>query len=252
MLTPLPFPLSRWFKRSIRLPRLPNPCLLCRSAVTDERLCTGCRLDLPYLERVAYVCESCAVPVATDSRYCGRCLAAPPPFERCRTAFVYGHPLDHLIHQFKYRRQLTQGRALSGLLVEHLLSARAEVDPEEWPELIVPVPMHWTRRLQRGFNHTEQLAWDLGRALELPVDSRLCRRKQRTPAQQGLGRWEREKNLKQAFVLGRHARRRLEGVRVALVDDVVTTTSTAREISRLLRRGGAREVEVWALARTAE
>jgi len=252
MIVPHTFSLSRWVKRPIRWPRLPNPCLLCSSAVTNERLCTGCRLDLPYLVRVPYVCDNCAVPMETDSRYCGRCLAAPPPFERCRSAFVYEHPMDYLIHQFKYHRQLIHGRALAQLLIEHLESVRAEVVPEEWPQLLVPVPMHWTRRLQRGFNHTEQLARDLGRALDLPVETRLCRRASRTPAQQGLGRRERERNLKRAFVLTGRARRRLAGLRVALVDDVVTTTSTARELSRLLLSGGASEVELWALARTPE
>lgn len=234
-----------------RLSLFPNPCLLCGQSITEERLCTGCTLSLPYLERAEHICEQCALPLESEAEYCGRCLAMPPPFERCRAALIYDHPIDHLIHQFKYHRHLTYGRALSRIMAESLLAARAQTE-EHWPDVIVPVPMHWSRRLRRGFNHTELLSADVAKALGVPMETGLCYRKQRTPAQQGLSRAEREQNLHQAFALSSRAGVHLRGRRVALVDDVVTTTSTAREISRLLLKAGAREVEIWALARTAQ
>ncbi|ROQ21108.1 ComF family protein [Marinimicrobium koreense] len=233
------------------LPRLPRSCLLCSQPGADL-LCPGCEFDLPYLARHDHQCLTCALPLSVDSRYCGYCLQAPPDFERCRVLGIYDYPLDHLVHAFKYRHKLASGRALSGLLAGLLRAEREEEGEETWPELLVPVPMHWTRRLKRGFNQTELLAHDLGRALSLPVLSRVARRPQPTRAQQGLTRTARIHNLSHAFSLNPRTEKRLAGRRVALIDDVVTTTSTVRALSRLIREAGARSVEVWALARTPE
>lgn len=240
-----------WNGLLAQFPSIPQPCLLCDQP-SPERLCQGCRLQLPYLTRYRHRCTLCALPLGTDSAYCGHCLREPPPFERCRLACSYEFPLDHLIHAFKYQRQLTAGRALSELLIEHLQEERQEATEADWPDCLVPVPMHWSRRLKRGFNQTELLAKDIGRHLDLPVYSRLCRRHQRTRAQQGLTRTARIHNLRNAFELRPRAAEKLTGKRVALVDDVVTTTSTVRALSRLLTSAGATFIEVWALARTPE
>lgn len=229
----------------------PQPCLLCASA-GPRALCPDCEFDLPYLTRHLYRCTTCALPLSGESRYCGHCLQTPPAFDRCRVLASYEHPLDQLIHAFKYRGKLAPGRLLATLMGDLLRAERDESDAAEWPELIIPVPMHWTRRLQRGFNQTELLATDLGRALQLPVHSRLCRRQHRTERQQGLTRTARMHNLRDAFALRPHAKRLIAGRRIALLDDVVTTTSTVRALSRLLRNQGADTVEVWALARTPE
>lgn len=240
-----------WNGLLAQFPSIPQPCLLCDLPST-ERLCQGCRFQLPYLTRYRHHCSLCALPLSTDSHYCGHCLQEPPPFERCRLACSYEFPLDHLIHAFKYQRQLTAGRALSELLIEHLQAERQDTEDADWPQLLVPVPMHWSRRFKRGFNQTELLARDLGRALALPVRSRVCRRQQRTQAQQGLTRTARIHNLRNAFELRPNASGTVSGKRIALVDDVVTTTSTVRALSRLLKSAGATSVEVWAIARTPE
>lgn len=231
--------------------QLPQPCLLCAAPGT-HLLCPDCEFDLPYLTRHPYRCEICALPLPGDSHYCGHCLKTPPAFDCCRAACTYDYPLDHLIHAFKYRRKLAAGRALSGLLADLLSAERSETETTDSPELLIPVPMHWSRRLKRGFNQTELLAADLGRALDLPMLSRVCRRHQRTQTQQGLTRRARINNLDRAFSLRPDARARIAGRRIALIDDVVTTTSTVRALSRLLTEGGASSVEVWALARTPE
>jgi len=120
------------------------------------------------------------------------------------------------------------------------------------PDLLLPTPMHWRRRLLRGFNQTLLLARDLSGRLSIPLGDSLCRRVKATPPQQGLSRSKRQKNLKDAFVLSKQGKSALRNKRVALLDDVVTTGTTARELSRLLIRGGAAEVHLWALARTPE
>lgn len=233
---------------------LPSPCLLCGGTHSQHQqlLCSDCELDLPYLARVEALCQNCALPLATDSHYCGQCLTYPPAFSRSLVPFAYSYPLDSLIHRFKYRHQLTEGRALTILLAEHLHDCYREEPQLRLPELILPVPLHWTRRLTRGFNQTEIMGCQLARELDIPINSRLCKRRRRTLAQRGLNRDKRQRNLLRAFELNKGAEQHLKGRCVALLDDVVTTTSTARALSALLMKAGADEVQIWALARTPE
>lgn len=115
------------------------------------------------------------------------------------------------------------------------------------PDVIVPVPMHWRRKLSRGFNHCEQLAEQLGQSLQLPVFKGL-RRIRNSPPQQGLSAAQRHRNLQGAFAL--QGKQSVEGLSIALLDDVITTGSTAEAISQLLLAAGARDVHIWSLART--
>lgn len=235
---------------------LPSPCLLCGTSESQPQnrqlLCSDCELALPYLTRAEALCQCCALPLAGDSRYCGQCLNYPPAFSRSLIPFAYSYPLDSLIHRFKYRGHLTEGRALTNLLSEHLQACYREEMELSLPDLIIPAPLHWTRRLRRGFNQTEIMGWQLARELGIPLVSRLCRRARRTPAQKSLSRQQRQKNLRWAFELHKGAEERLKGRRLALLDDVVTTTSTARALSSLLIKAGAEEVQLWALARTPD
>lgn len=233
---------------------LPSPCPLCGGSPGQHQqlLCSDCELALPYLTRAEALCQNCALPLTTDSGYCGQCLSYPPAFSRCLIPFAYIYPLDRLIHRYKYRRQLTEGRALTNLLAEHLRACYREENELRLPELIIPVPLHWTRRLARGFNQTEVMGWQLARELQIPIDSRLCKRRRRTLAQRGLSREKRRNNLHSAFELRLGGEALLKGRCIALLDDVVTTGSTARALSALLINAGAEEVQIWALARTPE
>lgn len=230
---------------------LPTICLLCGTRLENELLCAGCELDLPHLERAGKLCQQCSLPLESEANYCGHCLHKPPAFSHSVIPFSYQAPLDFLIHQFKYQRKLSAGRVLAQLLgaqIQH----HYQDQPLRWPELILPVPLHWSRRWQRGFNQADLLGQELARQLQLPQYTRWCQRRERTPAQQGLNRAERQKNLRKAFVMPPKAITQIRGKCVALVDDVVTTTATMRELSQLLVKQGAGEVHVWALARTLE
>lgn len=229
---------------------LPTTCLLCGCGLRGELLCSGCVLDLPHLARAEYLCQQCALPLITNADFCGHCLHRPPAFSHSVIPFSYQHPLDFLIHSFKYQRQLACGRALAQALAAYIHHHYAE-SHQPWPEMIIPVPLHWTRRWQRGFNQAEVIGFELARKLDLPLASHLCRRRQPTPHQKGLSRAERQQNLRRAFELKSGAEQ-IQGRCVALLDDVVTTTATAREVSELLIKSGARTVHVWALARTPD
>lgn len=222
----------------------PAPCTLCATPLpSDELLCSYCRAV--FQPPGEYLCR-CGLdttlrpPELDHPELCGRCLIRPPGFDAVWPALYYKPPLDQLIHQYKHQGRLERERLLLRLWLEEL--ARR---PPPTPDLVIPLPCHWRRHWRRGFSQAERLADGLGRALALPVQPVLVRRRA-TPTQQGLSRAARERNLAQAFL----CQQSLTGLRVALVDDVMTTGSTARTAARVLRDAGAARVDIWVLART--
>lgn len=202
-------------------------------------LCAGCEADLPLNDNA---CEHCAEPLpANHSRValCGRCLQRPPAFDACVAPFRYAFPVDRMIQGLKYRHELVYGRIFGQLLARHL-SRR-----ETRPELVIPVPLGVARYRERGFNQARELAMPVCEALGLKLSSRIVTRRRETQEQAALDRKERLTNTRHAFALSMP----LVARHVAIVDDVVTTGSTANEISKVLRAAGAEWIEVWAVAR---
>lgn len=226
----------------------PSQCLLCACTLDGELLCASCLYDLPHTYG-QLLCQQCGLRIDSLSNFCGHCLGNPPEFTRSFIPFSYQHPLDHLIHKFKYRRNLTSGKLLGHMLTDYL---HHSAQGQHWiaPELIIPVPMHWLRRWQRGFNQAEILGRYVAHSLNIPMATHLIQRTHKTPAQKELSRTDRQKNLRKAFKITEKNRTHIEGKRIALIDDVVTTTATVRELSQLLLKAGAKDVQVWALART--
>jgi len=111
--------------------------------------------------------------------------------------------------------------------------------------------MHWQRRWQRGFNQTEILAHQLSNTLSIPV-VHACLQPVRTPSQKELSRRDRHSNMRHRFAINPRTREQLHNAHIALIDDVVTTTTTVRTLSELLIKAGAKQVDVWALARTPD
>jgi ComF family protein len=163
----------------------------------------------------------------------------PPAFERCLSPFVYQAPLDHLLLGLKFNGRLAQARLLGELMADWLISV---VDAP--PDHIIPVPLHNTRLRERGFNQSQELARPIAKRFGLPLNTADVRRIRATPQQSDLSRKERLKNIKGAF----EVRRPLNG-HVVIVDDVMTTGSTAHELSRTLLNAGVERVEVWVCAR---
>jgi len=202
-------------------------------------LCAGCEGDLPLNDSA---CEHCAEPLPRNhSRValCGRCLQQPPLFDACVAPFRYAFPVDRMIQGLKYRRELVYGRILGQLLARHL-STR-----ETRPELVIPVPLGLARYRERGFNQARELALPVCKSLGLTLNSHSVARRRETQEQASLDRKERLENTKHAFALTGP----LSARHVAIVDDVVTTGSTANEISKVLRAAGVEWIEVWAIAR---
>jgi ComF family protein len=230
--------LSTYLRRSVNYSQNPGSrCVLCLAPALSGRLCPGCERDLPAL---AAGCATCGLPLPLPTPACGGCQKQPPAFDRVQAALPYTFPVSAMISRFKYQGELAMVRPLVVLLEERLRQ-----DGARRPELLLPCPIHPRRYRVRGFNQAAVIAARLGRALDIPVDYRLCVRPKAVAPQTGLDRAARLRNLKEAFVLkGRPP------ARVAIVDDVVTTTATAQQLAKTLKAGGAEDVSVWALART--
>jgi ComF family protein len=199
-------------------------CLLC-GARGDHALglCAGCEADLPE----AFGGER-AILQHRDA------------IDDCYAAFRYRFPLDGLLQDWKFRGDLAAGRLLSRLFADRLLGAGLAA-----PAGLLPVPLHWSRLLRRGFNQSTLLAQPLARVLQVPLQHGLVLRARRS-AQSGLGGPARARNLRNAFRLAKACPLR----HIVIVDDVLTTGATVNALARALKLGGCERVDVWALAQT--
>lgn len=232
---------NRYYKNMI-YKLFPGRCILCNLPSGRQLdLCSACENELPWL---GPHCQYCALPLAKQDAYnvCGQCLRKPPYFSHCYTALRYDFPVDHLITGFKHRRKLNYGAILSQIWLDNL-----GADLDSIPDALIPVPLHWRRRLLRGFNQSELLAEDFSRALNIPI-CRAISHPQATVSQQGLSAAARRTNLHKAFHF--KPEYKIDGLHLAIVDDVVTTTATANTLAAILARNGARQVDIWCLART--
>ncbi len=186
-------------------------------------------------------CPRCAQNTPSG-QLCGHCLRHPPAFEQVQAAFWLDETLKQLLHKMKYgaRPDIRITRLLSQLACEHF-------DPTH-VDALVPIPLHPDRLLERGFNQADFLAKDWGKALGLPVIP-AAKRVLNTPQQAKLDAKHRHKNLINAFKVDPQF---LTGYqRVAIVDDVLTTGSTAHALAQTLKTAHPNiSVEVWVVART--
>ena len=226
---------------------LPPRCHACRgplSASGPLHICPQCREQCTPI--ASPLCSCCGIPFATENgsdHPCGDCLQHPPPFAAARAAFVYDGTLRDLIHRFKYRHQVRLRRPLGQLMASEL----AEPVTAWQPDLIVPVPLHPRRLRERGFNQAILLGTFLAREWHIPLARTALDRIRWTVPQIELDHHERAANVRGAFAVRKPAA--VAGKRILLLDDVLTTGSTATECARVLGKAKAAEVFVGAVAR---
>lgn len=236
MIRPLPARLLRACLRVLA----PDPCGLCGMPSPDATLCPGCLADLPWIKNA---CPCCGVPqlaVLPQTPVCADCQRRPPPFVCAFAPLAYGFPVDAMIKAFKFGRRLELGRPLADCMLPWLLEHRHGIDA------LMPVPLHRFRHATRGFNQADELVRHLQRKTGIAVHQCLTRTK-RTRTQSGLDALERQQNMRDAFRLRSKPRCR----HALLIDDVITTTATVRELSRVLLDGGVETVSVLAIARAS-
>lgn len=216
-------------------------CVACGIEAGDP-VCPGCRAD--YYTDCAPRCVVCAnrLPNAMQSLApcCGQCLAQPRAFDAAVTLADYVAPIDAMVVALKFQARLDLGRAFGMLLAEKAATVGA-IDG------IVPLPLSHQRQRERGFNQAEEIARALALRITTPLLPRALQRVRHCPSQQGLGRLQRRANVRGAFL----APARLDGLHLALVDDVLTSGSTLHEAAASLKRAGARRVTALVVARTA-
>ena len=220
----------------------PATCLLCLDPGQPPALdlCRGCEHDFPHN---VPACIRCAMPVSAGGETCGSCLRRRRVYDAAFAPYRYEFPLDVLIHRFKYGGQIAIGRILGTLLARRLLErGRACVDA------IVPVPLHAAREAKRGYNQAREIAMFTAELIGIPLEDRIARRPRATVEQTALPAAARKLNLRGAFEI----RASSVPLRVAIVDDVLTTGSTVDEMSTVLKAAGVRWVEVWAVARAGD
>jgi ComF family protein len=198
-------------------------------------------------------CCLCGFPgISLDLDLCHFCLADLPWLPQATpdavVALRFAPPVDELIRALKYRGVIANARVL-GVLLARTVDERGM----PLPRLLVPVPLHASRFRERGFNQSDALARHAGRILGIPFLNRLVRRVRDTPSQTSLSMTARHHNVRGAFALSgwRASRRLLEAGHVAIVDDVMTTGSTAAELKNVLLAAGIPRVDVWAVAKVA-
>ena len=214
----------------------PHTCLLCGASAGAERLCSGCCDDLP--RHTVPQCPQCAIPTL-GGQICGACLKHPPAYDRSVAAFSYSFPVDQLIPALKYHSRL----AIAQVLGQHLADA---VDARPRPDLLIPMPLHPARIRQRGFNHATEIGRVVARSLNVTLDFESCKRVRDTPPQVALAYDQRRRNVRGAFVCEGD----VDGKRIALIDDVMTTGTSLDELAKTLKKAGAGAVEIWVVART--
>ncbi|WP_454751524.1 ComF family protein [Cupriavidus necator] len=221
---------------------LPSACALC-GAVQRDVVCAPCAGDLL---RPVRRCPACALALGRHFS-CPACAAMPPAFDHACTLGDYASPQDQLVLALKFGQALPLAGWLAARLAAGLPAAwsSARLGP---PDLVAPIPLSPQRLAARGFNQAWEIARPLARGLGLRADPVLLQRKRDTGSQRALDLAARQVNLRDAFRLARPAR--LDGLHVALVDDVMTSGTTLHEAARVLKAHGAAHVSVIVALRT--
>ena len=229
-------------------------CAWCdgRFAFARER-CGGCAMPMARPDHTAAFEADAAPPpghVEHPARHrCIRCRLAPPAWSRAIVGVDYGYPWDRLLADFKFHQRIDRVDVLLAPLLARLRNGAADDDAPSALR-IVPVPLARERLRERGYNQSWELARRIARTLTLDARADALFRVRDTGHQLGLQRDARSANLRGAFVVTPRHAAWVRGASIALVDDVLTTGATARAATRTLLAAGAREVQLWAVART--
>ena len=229
-------------RSSLTRRRWPSLCAVCRGW-GEGRVCGLC------LDRFAAArprCAVCALPLPPGTALCGACTTTQPAFDSALACVDYAFPWDRLITHFKFHGALD----LAPVFVRALIDALERQDTPLRPDVVIPVPLSRTRLRERGYNQAWELARRLARHMGGKADATLLQRVRHTAHQIALPPGERAGNVSGAFAVEPRQAATLHGRSIAVVDDVMTTASTANEVARTLKRAGAAHVAIWVVART--
>lgn len=223
---------------------VPPVCLACREPMTaHDTLCAACWSRIDFIRPP--LCDRLGVPLpfATGQvSLSAAAIADPPVYDRARAVAHYSELMRRLVHDLKFHDRDDLVGLLGGWLTETGKELLAEAD------VVVPVPLSRMRLLMRRFNQAARLGQEVSRRSGVACDALSLQRVRTTASQVGLTRSQREDNVRGAFAVREDRRGRIDGRRIVLIDDVVTTGATASAATRALRLAGAETISVLALA----
>ena len=224
----------------------PPLCVLCDSPLSpaDPWLCPGCIEKLDYNAAHRNACPRCS-----QNRTRHRCaceFAWDYPFERVFSFFDFDETVKEIAHHFKYK-----GRKALAYHIGRRYASRIPRDFFDGIDGAVAIPLHFMRRMKRGYNQAEHFAHGVLSSVKpsIPFLQRALRRTRHTQTQTKLDKEQREKNLKGVFAVAAKDAERIRNKKLILFDDVVTTGATTGHCTRALRAAGASEVRVLSMAR---
>ncbi len=217
-------------------------CLICGDDLKqkqDIEICDKCRLKLREITE-SECCTRCGSPIAGQGKFCLNCQGGDVEFDIARSVFVYENEVKHLISGLKYNNKPYLSRTLSCFLAEKYKSLGWQAD------LIIPVPLSESRKKWRGYNQAALLAEGVSDIIGVPINTEALVKIKDTDTQASLTLAERRKNLKESFkVVDKYA---VRGKKILLIDDVMTTGSTANACTHELKKAHADRVLVLTIA----
>ena len=223
----------------------PPQCPSCSAIVDDHgHLCSHCWTQIRFIGTPA--CPRCGVPLPYDPGSCPvPCMESLPSFDAARSVMLYDDFSRTLVLKFKHSDRLDPAGVYAGWM------GRAGQSLLDGADIIVPVPLHWTRPFSRRYNQSALLAQRIAAQSGVDYGSDIMSRTRRTPSQGTLTRNRRAQNVRGAFQVSVGKGDDVKGKHIVLIDDVMTTGATAGACARALKRAGALSVRVLTLARVA-
>ena len=226
---------------------LPALCVSCREPVAGDGLCAACWARLSFI--APPYCVRLGIPFVYDpgpGLLSMEAIASPPAYQRARAAVRYDDVARTLVHALKYQDRTdlapTMGRWM----------ARAGHELLKEADMLIPVPLHWRRSWSRRYNQSGALARVIAAQAGIPVGGDVLQRTRQTRQQVGLSRAERARNVQGAFRIAAEKKTIVQGRRIVLIDDVLTSGATVDTCARVLLRARAASVDVLVFARVVE
>lgn len=222
----------------------PPQCLNCKIRVPEHgTLCVSCWQQIRFISDP--LCACCGVPFDYDignGALCAGCINKTPPYSKARAIFCYDEHSNKLITSLKYADQTQLAKVYGKWLV------RAE-DIIADSDIIIPVPMHYLRFVKRRFNQSALISLYLSKNIKIKTIPDAIKRIRKTKPQAGLTRSQRDKNVKNVFIIEKKYLPIIKGKNILLIDDVMTTGATINQCTKILLKAGAKRVNVLTLAR---
>lgn len=219
----------------------PVRCPICNEIVIPKgtKICASCWEKLHYIKEPR--CKKCSKPIELEEKeYCSDCQRKNFNFEKGYAVWEYDAVMQHSIANFKYHNKKEYAKFYIQEMVEYYSDCIRKISPD----VIVPIPIHRSKYLERGYNQTEILALGIGNKLEIPVLSHLLIRNKKTLPQKQLSDKERLRNLMEAFCYNDKLVNTYHETikKVLLIDDIYTTGSTIEACTNVLKANGISEV----------